>query len=332
MFRQTSVWVVMCALSCAAVKPTPSPAPAPSAPVPPPERPSEWLTKLDRDSPLVGKLWDVKARAFVEPSLLVPRLAAAKFVLLGEQHDNPDHHRLQGVVISELVKAGRRPAIVLEMLEVEQQPAIDAYLQDPGASAAGFGAALGWEKTSWPAFGEYQPIFEAAFAGKLAVVGGNLAQADAKALVKQGISALPAEQVQALGLDRAFPEPLEAQLVQELRASHCGHLPERLLGPMALAQHARDARMAKSLVAAGSKDGAVLIAGGGHARRDRGVPYYLAQQEPASSVASLVFREVRHAQQDPKSYADDEGPFDYLWFTPRVSDDDPCAAFAPPAK
>lgn len=300
--------------------------------MPPPPQPSEWLTALDREHPLVGKVWDVKAKAFVAATLVVPRLAAAQHVLLGERHDNPDHHRLQGAVISELVKAGRKPAIVLEMVEVEQQPIVDAYLAQTGATAAGFGAAVAWEKTSWPPFKEYQPVFEAAFAGKLPIAAGNLSQTDAKALVKQGASALPAERVASLRLDRPFPAELEQSLLSELSASHCGHLPEKYLAPMALAQHARDAQLAQVMARVGAKDGAVLIAGTGHARLDRGVPYYLKLEAPESSVMSLAFREVQKDQSEPSAYAGAEGPFDFVWFTPRASDEDPCAAFAPKAK
>ncbi|RYZ04031.1 MAG: hypothetical protein EOO73_25600 [Myxococcales bacterium] len=315
-------------LGCSAAAPTPSATP-PSAPVPPPPQRSEWLTSLDRDHPLVGKVWGTKARAFVAPSLVVPQLAAARLVLLGERHDNPDHHRLQGAVISELVKAGRKPAVVLEMLEVEQQPIVDAYLQEPTANVAGFGSAVGWEKTSWPPLREYQPVLEAAFAGKLPIAAGNVSQADAKALVKQGISALSAERVAELRLDRAFPEELQQSLLAELRASHCGHLPDQYLAPMALAQHARDAQLAQVLVRVGAKEGAVLIAGAGHARLDRGVPYYLELAAPESSVVSLAFREVQSGHDEPGDYLADEGPFDFVWFTPRASDEDPCAAFAP---
>ncbi len=293
---------------------------------------SPWLTQLDRDNALVGKVWDVKAGAFAEPSVVLPRLATADFVLLGERHDNPDHHRLQGQAVEALVKAGRHPAVVLEMLDVTQQGAVDEYVARSDATAAGFGAALGWEKTSWPPFKDYQPIFDAAFVGKLGIVAGNVAQADAKALVKQGVAALSPERVQELRLDQPVPAPLEATLVDELRASHCGQLPENLLGPMALAQHARDAQMAQVLARAGAKDGGVLIAGGGHARLDRGVPYYLALAAPGKRIASLVFSEVRHSEADPKAYVTDEGPFDYVWFTPRGTDEDPCAAFHPKTK
>ncbi|HEX2679656.1 MAG TPA: ChaN family lipoprotein, partial [Polyangiales bacterium] len=296
--RSSLVLAAFALLGCAA--PNLPPAPPPKSPVVAPST-FEWRAKLDRDHPLVGKIWDVKAGDFVEPERVIEEAAKVPYVLLGERHDNPDHHRLQARVVAELVKAVRHPQLVLEMLELEQQPAIDSFLAQPGASAAGFGAALGWEKTSWPAFADYQPIFEAAFAAKLPIKAGNIAQADAKALVKQGPSALAPERAQALSLDRAFPSALEAALVDELRASHCGKLPESLLAPMALAQHARDAQMAQVLGKAGPEEGAVLIAGGGHARLDRGVPYYLALATPAARVVSVGFREVRHADRSPSA-------------------------------
>jgi uncharacterized iron-regulated protein len=311
-------------VACGSQTPRPTSPSIAAAAAPAPEA---WLTTLDRDNALVGKIWDAKAGIFVEPRAMFGRLSATRFVLLGERHDNPDHHRLQAQALSELVKAGRRPAVVFEMLEVQQQADVDQYRTRADASAAGLGAALAWEKTSWPPFKEYQPIFEAAFAGKLAILAGNVTQTDAKALVKQGLAALSEERVKELRLDQTFPAPLEATLADELRASHCGMLPENLLAPMALAQHARDAQMARVLVGGGSKDGAVLIAGGGHARLDRAVPYYLALDAPGASVASLSFREVRHADADPKTYDAEEGPFDYVWFTPRATDEDPCAAF-----
>ena len=312
------IWLIACLVSLSAC----------GAPVAPPvATPEPWLTSLDRTHPLVGKIWDVKAAAFVDANKLAARAATARFVLLGERHDNPDHHRLQARMLTELVKNGRHPAVVLEMLEVEQQPAIDSYVAQKGASAAGFGAALGWEKTSWPPFSDYQPIFEVAFDSTLPIKAGNVAQADAKALVRQGVAALSSERAQQLRLDRELPAPLEAPLLDELRASHCGQLPESLLEPMALAQRARDAQMALVLESAAAKEGAVLIAGGGHARLDRGVPYYLAIEEPGVSVVSIGFREVRHADVSPQLYGADEGPFDYIWFTPRQSDDEPCASF-----
>jgi uncharacterized iron-regulated protein len=97
---------------------------------------------------------------------------------------------------------------------------------------------------------------------------------------------------------------------------HCGKRPgAKVLAGMIEAQRARDARMAAVLA---SHAPSVLIAGNGHARRDRGVPFYLA-----GGVLSIAFVEVEADKETPQDYAQD---FDYLWFTPRAVRDDPCEA------
>ena len=98
---------------------------------------------------------------------------------------------------------------------------------------------------------------------------------------------------------------------------------------MILVPRARDAQMAASLVTAGHADGAVLIAGTGHVRRDDGVPVSLTQQVPGATMISLAFLDVRPGLDEPTTYATRlrrlTFPCDDIWFTPRVDDEDPCA-------
>ena len=68
-----------------------------------------YLSPLERDHPLVGRNWDTRAQAFVTRDALIQRAAGARLVLLGEIHDNADHHRLQAEVLAALLKAGRTP-------------------------------------------------------------------------------------------------------------------------------------------------------------------------------------------------------------------------------
>jgi len=78
-------------------------------------------------------------------------------------------------------------------------------------------------------------------------------------------------------------------------------------------------------------DGAVLIAGDGHVRLDRGVPMVLRLKGAGSKVASVAFLEVSKGVTDPQAYAKhffaDSLPFDFVWFTPRIDDSDPCEEF-----
>src|SRR5215475_6430614 len=77
-----------------------------------------WQAPLGQDHPVVGRIWDTAAGEFIDRDALVDRLRRGRFVLLGEKHDNPDHHRLQTWLLRALVVAGRRPAVGFEMFNV----------------------------------------------------------------------------------------------------------------------------------------------------------------------------------------------------------------------
>src|SRR5262245_62896057 len=63
----------------------------------------EWESPVDREHPLVGKVWDVSANTAISEATLNARLARSRFVMLGERHDNPDHHVLQAKLVRALV-------------------------------------------------------------------------------------------------------------------------------------------------------------------------------------------------------------------------------------
>jgi uncharacterized iron-regulated protein len=104
-----------------------------------------WVSTEHRSHPLVGRIWDPRAARFVDEAALAAAVASADFVLLGETHDNPDHHLLQARLLAAIVAAGRRPALAFEMLTADQQAAVDAALarapKDPDALAE----AVAWK-------------------------------------------------------------------------------------------------------------------------------------------------------------------------------------------
>jgi uncharacterized iron-regulated protein len=290
-----------------------------------------WQAPIERNHPLVGRIWDVTTGAFIDSAALVEHLTRGRFVLLGEQHDNPDHHRLQAWLLRALITAGRRPAVGFEMFTSADAPAIARHLAAHPTDAVGLAQAVDWQRSGWPDWAMYQPIAEVALDVGLPVVATNLSQSTTRALGQSRDSALEATLVARLGLDRPLAADLHTAMAQEIRDAHCGYAPEPRVEAMIFVQRARDAQMAASLIAAGQQDGAVLIAGAGHARRDYGVPAYLAGKAPEASVVSLAFLEVSQDTLAPPAYAArfrrQMLPFDYVWFTPRVDDQDPCTAF-----
>ncbi len=289
-----------------------------------------WQAPLGRDHPLTGRVWDVAAARFIDPAVLPARLARARFVLLGEKHDNPDHHQLQATIVRALVAAGRRPAVAFEMLDTTQAPALARHLAASPRDAHGLGDAVGWREAGWPPWRLYEPIAHAAVDAGLPIIAANLPAGLISSVARGNMSVLPPSLVTTHGLDRALSVDAHASMAAEIRDAHCGHAAEPMISNMVSAQRARDAHMAEAMVTAAS-DGAILIAGAGHVRRDRGAPLYLRARAPGATIATVAFVEVQPDAASPHAYAARFSasplPFDYVWFTPRVDDDDPCERF-----
>jgi uncharacterized iron-regulated protein len=278
----------------------------------------------------------VRGGRFIDDAYLLSALRErGGYVLLGEKHDNADHHALQARVLDAMVSGGRKPAVAFEMFDVDDQQAIDTSRREHPRDSASLARAVNWEKSGWPPWEQYAPIAELALRADLPIVATGLPRSRMRALMK------PAEAREA-GAEPPIDEgvPLtpaqEASLRDELRESHCGHLPDARIGGMIRFQRARDASMANALMAAANaartKD-AVLIAGTGHTRTDRGAGADLAARDPNRAVVSIAFSEVEKGRNDPAAYAvrwnTTALPFDFVWFTPRATDEDPCAAFGP---
>jgi uncharacterized iron-regulated protein len=311
---------VALAASCAAIQP--------DQPGPP------WQSALGREHPLAGRIWDAGAARFIGASDLVGRLLGARFVLLGEKHDNPDHHRLQAWALRALIAAGRRPAVGFEMFTVDDAAAIARYRAGRPADAAGLGAAVGWDRSGWPPWPLYEPIADAALEGGLPIAATNLSPPTTQAIARHGLVALEPAVIARLRLDAPLSPQMRAEMAAEIEESHCHMLPEAMLDNMVAAQRARDAQIAERLAAAAQPNGALLIAGNGHVRKDRGVPAFLELQAPGAPAASLAFLEVQRDEVEPQAYAAyfGRGPFpvDYVWFTPRLDDTDPCEQYRVP--
>ncbi|WP_186394743.1 ChaN family lipoprotein [Stappia sp. TSB10GB4] len=299
----------------------------PSAAVAQAGEPSAFSLTDGADHPLAGRIWSVARAAFVEPAEVETAVAGARFVLLGEIHDNPDHHALQAHLLAAASEGGRRPAVVLEMLARDRQGDVDAYLADGQATAEGFGAALGWAQSGWPDYAIYRPVIEVAVERDLPIIAGDTPREERRRVAAEGAEVLGAERIAALRLSEPLGEAADAVLLDILFDGHCGMMPREALTPLVAVQRLRDATLADAMISAAGEV-AVLIAGSGHVRKDLGVPRYLEWREPDAASVAVGFVEVVEDRTEPALYAagtaDVPPPYDYLWFTPRQERGDPC--------
>ena len=267
---------------------------------------------------LDGRIWDVRSGRFIGEDVLAQRLREARFRLLGEVHDHPEHHRLRAGLLARLAPT----EVSLEQFDREQDAAVRAS-QRAGADADALARAgrldAAWQ---WPL---HRPLVQAALAARLPLRAANLSTADARRIAAAGaLGAGDADLAAALAGSDWSPER-EAALRRQIVVSHCDALPEKMGPAMALAQRARDAALALAL--AGAPGAATLIAGNGHVRRDLAVPLYLPRE---ASVVSVGWLETRASESDPRAYArgaGGEAAYDYLWFTAPHPRPDPCGAF-----
>ena len=238
-----------------------------------------------------------------------------RVMLLGEVHDSAAGHAARAAMLRDELEAGWRPVIAMEQFDTDQQAALDAALRDC-TDADCVVATVAPPKASWT-WDYYKPVIALALQHGLPIRAANLSRADASKVVKGGFAAaLPIGLIAHYQLD-ALPAAVLAAQETEVRDSHCGMLPESMVGPMAKAQIARDAVMAET-IRTHAATGAVLIAGNGHVRKDIAVPYWLRRDGLAPQAIGFL---------EPGSEA---SVFDAVRRIPASDRPDPCAGFKPP--
>jgi uncharacterized iron-regulated protein len=248
------------------------------------------------------------------------RLQGDAVVMLGEVHDNAEHHRLRLEVLRRAFAAGWRPAIAMEQLDRERQADIDRARREKPSDARHLialaapssgraGGAWNWDF--------YRPFVALALEYDVPLIAANLSSSDTTKIVRGGYSAVFDDaSIAMLGLDQPIAADWQAAQEREIDAGHCQALPQPMWPRMARAQFARDAVMAAALREhAGS--GVVLLAGNGHVRRDIGVPRWMS-----GAWQGRIFTVAHLERGDESTLA---SAFDAVVQTPPAPRPDPCA-------
>lgn len=261
--------------------------------------------------------WKVSDRRHVAFSELLRQARGADIVLLGETHDNPAHHATQRRLLESL--ADRRPALVMEQFDLEQQTSLDAILRAGGTQQEKLQALKALMKPGWQWHG-YEGLLTTALERGLPVLAANISREALREISRNGVATLGSGASAQLGLDTGWSAAQQASLRREVEDAHCGMLPEAAVGAMVNAQRVRDAIMADRLLSAPGS--AVAILGRGHVRQDLAVPIYLKQRAPQKKVLSVALAEGELVRDAPQ-------PYDYVIPAKAVSRaEDPCAELA----
>ena len=269
----------------------------------------EWASPEATEHSLAGRWWHPKDQRFLEENEVQKLVESHRVILLGEKHDNIDHHRRQAEVLSWVIEHHPSTKVAFEMLD--DQALIDSADQ---SSAGVFAQDVKWAESGWSDFSMYAPIFETAIKYSAPILAANPPK-------DQIMTSFMSEPEVLKGAKALLPEELQ-ELEAEIDTAHCGYSNEEMTNAMVIVQRFKDAWMAR-VVEDNLEDAIVLVAGFGHTRTDRAVPWYFSS-ELAPDVLSIQFREVEVEYDDPKEYGSDA---DVIYFTPRVDSIDPCIKF-----
>ncbi len=242
-------------------------------------------------------------------------LMQADIILLGEQHDNPDHHKLQAQIVEMLGQAGVLGAVVFEQVNWDQQVIVSNL---SNRNLHQLETQLNWAKSGWPSFKFYEPIFTTATRFRAPIIAGNISSEKSKAVYKEGYHAVfSLDEQKLLGLTKELDGPAMTALKKEVFEGHCQMIPEDHVSAMVPIQRARDAAMALAWHKHHKTGKAIFIVGSGHARKDFGLPWYLKQLDPSLKIWSIGMNEKGSEAQ--------AGAYDQVITTDPILRDDPCA-------
>jgi uncharacterized iron-regulated protein len=152
------------------VAPTPVAAPAPAAgPAYIPER-----------------VYDTRRRAFADLESMLADLAKADVVFVGEQHDDPNTHRLEAAILDGLRRRGVRVTLSLEMFERDTQAGLNSYLSGGIAETDFLSSSRPWPRYAT----DYRPLVEVARTEGWPVIAANVPRRFASSVAKTGLAAL----------------------------------------------------------------------------------------------------------------------------------------------
>lgn len=202
----------------------------------------------------------------------LPELLPTDILLIGEQHDAPEHHVLERTAVETLAMRSRLAALAIEMAEEGR----DTAGLPPTATEAQVRAALHWDEAAWP-WSDYAATVMAAVRAGVPVLGANLPRSRMK------------DAMADVSLDVQLPDAALRAQRDAVRDGHCGLLPEARIVPMTRIQVARDRAMAQ-VAAQARRPGrtVLLIAGAAHVDRRQGVPQHLPVDVTVRSLRLLA--------------------------------------------
>lgn len=249
------------------------------------------MARADSECVTVGTWTSPQTGKRLAHAALISTLSTRPVVLLGETHDNPDHHRWQSQIISAL--HGRNPNLVLafESFPRSVQPALDRWIRGEMTEKQFLDQSRWFDVWRYdPSL--YMPLFHFARLNRIPMIAMNIERSLISAVGKDGWQAVPKDQREGLSdpappsnayldyLAGVYGRHNESKKTDDKEASDTSPaLDDPAFRRFVEAQTVWDRAMAEKLAEtrnAGGNPLVVGIVGWGHLQYGYGIPHQLA--------------------------------------------------------
>jgi uncharacterized iron-regulated protein len=132
------------------------------------------------------RVFDTRQKGFTDFESMLADLSRADAVFVGEQHDDPNTHRLELAIVEGLFRRHVPVVIALEMFERDVQGVLDQYLAGTISEQQFLAASRPWPRYVT----DYRPLVEFAKAHHLPVIASDVPRPIAADVAKSGLSVI----------------------------------------------------------------------------------------------------------------------------------------------
>jgi uncharacterized iron-regulated protein len=132
------------------------------------------------------RVYDTNGAAFTDFESMLGELARADVIIVGEQHDDANTHRLELALLEGLHRRGVSVAVSLEMFERDTQGALDEFLAGSKTEETFLKEARPWPRYAT----DYRPLVDFAKAHGWPVIAANVPRRHATEIARRGLQAV----------------------------------------------------------------------------------------------------------------------------------------------
>ncbi len=227
----------------------------------------------------------------LSPDELIQEIAGKDFILIGETHDNPCHHRIQAKIMDLLASSGQKFVLGLEMVNVRKQDVLDSFNRGE-IPLDDLPDRLEWSRTWGHDFDLYRPVFKTAREHDIPVKALNLPSGVTRRISHFGLDSLGPEDLGYLPEKITLPPEEQLTHLEKQYEMHKDFIPRDRsdLEHFIQAQSAWDSKMAEMAGYYGHDHSlpVMVLAGSEHVRRGWGIEHRLLQMDKDADITRVL--------------------------------------------